>query len=102
MLNWSRWGPLLPFDQSERFHPPSHANSQTNPGRAAGITKRASLALVQHTENRIHQHGTHASRNRDFPANVHKLVIAKAGKRSAEPDHQVDEARHLQQEPEEA
>src|SRR5207302_9363427 len=64
------------------------------------VSRPLPARVAEHPQHRVDQHRGHADRDRHFPADIHQLVVAIAGKRAAEPDHQVDNDRHLHQKPE--
>ena len=53
---------------------------------------RRRIDAPDHPEERVDHHRGHAHRNRDFPADVHELIVAEAREGAAEPDHHVDDA----------
>src|SRR5664279_3190779 len=87
------------------FTPSALAASEAASDRhAARVVSGALLPLPapQHPQHRVDQHRRHTHRNRDFPPDVHQLIVPVARERAAEPDHHVDDHRDLHQEPEEA
>src|SRR6266852_4254769 len=60
------------------------------------------LELPRHSQDRIHYKRANPNRDHVFPPDIHQLVISKSWKRTAEPDHDVDDHRDLEHEPEQS